>query len=389
MNRRTVTSIGRRCALVAILALPSAAQDAGVAASRPAAEAADGIVRKGVAYLLGAQNADGSWGGVRNKTMTDDFANAETHAAWSVGATGLVIDALTSVGGDDARRAARNGVARLAKSAADLKRCANWDIDNVWGYVFGLQGVARALRDPTLLTGPEREAALAAGRTYLKGLGDYQSPNGGWAYYADPDAAWRPEWATSFTTAAAIVALLEARAAGFVVPARVFDPAVKAVDRCRLPDFAYTYDVMPIPSRRGGSESINHPRGSLGRTQACGYARFAAGREVPEAERRAGVDRFFAEHKFLDCALRKPIPHESWHANAAYFYLFGHYYASRMIGTLPAPEQSAYYAKLVPEIAKTQEPDGGMWDFYISNHTKPYGTAFGILSLLPVTRVKP
>ena len=389
MRLRSRVPLAFFLATLAICALPSSAQEAGVAESQPATATADQIVRKGVAYLLGAQNADGSWGGVRNKMNTDNFANAETHTAWSVGATGLVIDALTSVGGDDARRAAKKGVARLAKTAADLKRCADWDIDNVWGYIFGLQGIARALRDPTLLAGAEREAAVAAGRLYVKGLGDYQSPNGGWGYYADADAAWRPEWATSFTTAAAIVALLDARAAGFVVPARVFDPAVKAVDRARLPDFAYTYDIMPLPSRRGGLESINHPRGSLGRTQACGFARFAAGRDVPETERRAGVDRFFAEHKFLDCALRKPIPHESWHANAAYFYLFGHYYASKMIGTLPVAEQAGYYARLVPEIAKTQEPDGGMWDFYISNHTKPYGTAFGILTLLPASRVKP
>ena len=33
------------------------------------------------------------------------------------------------------------------------------------------------------------------------------------------------------------------------------------------------------------------------------------------------------------------------------------------------------------EVMKTQEKDGGMWDFYMSSHTKPYGTSFGIMAL--------
>lgn len=336
---------------------------------------------RGVKHLLQSQNKDGSWGGPRRKTMTDTFANAETHEAWTVGTTGLAIDALLTAGGAEGRAAALRGVERLSRTAANLKRCADWDIDNVWGYVYGLQGLARALREGEAGLGAAHPAALAAARAYLKGLADYQSPNGGWGYYADAEAAWRPEWATSFTTAAAVLAMTDARAAGLTVPPSVYDAAVKALDRCRMPDFAYTYDVTALPSRRGGLQSINHPRASLGRTQVCGLARFRAGRDVSETERRAGVARFFEEHAFLDCALKKPIPHESWYANAAYFYLFGHYYAARMIETLPAAERAGWYAQLVPHVVKTQEPDGGMWDFYISSHTKPYGSAFGVLAL--------
>ena len=32
-------------------------------------------------------------------------------------------------------------------------------------------------------------------------------------------------------------------------------------------------------------------------------------------------------------------------------------------------------------ILKTQQKDGAMWDFWIANNTKPYGTAFGIMGL--------
>jgi hypothetical protein len=372
----------RRIGAIAALAAAALGQDV---ASRPALKTAKVAVERGVAFLIGAANADGSYGGPKNKTMTDSFANAETHEAWRVATTGLVVHALLDAGSDEAKAVAYRACDRLAKTADDLKRGDSWDIDNVWGYVYGLQGLSRALVEPGL--DPSRKDAMtAAARAYLKGLALYQSPNGGWGYYADPEAAWRPEWATSFTTAAALVAMTDARKAGLVVSPTVYDAAVRAVARCRLPDAAYTYSVMARPYRRGGLQSVEHPRGSLGRTAACSFALNVAGRDVDEKERRLAIDRFFEEHAFLDCALRKPIPHESWYANAAYFYLFGHYYAARLIETLPKSERAAAFDALIPHVVKTQEKEGGMWDFYISNHTKPYGTAFGVLALQSALR---
>jgi hypothetical protein len=374
----------RRAAATAALA--TAVLFAQTPASRPVD--AKTALRKGFAYLLGDQNADGSWGGPRNKTMTDGFANYETHRAWTVGTTGLVVHALIEAEPVVGEAAVARGVDALVAASTDLKRCADWDIDNVWGYVYGLQGAARALRETPPAATARRAALTDAAKRFVKGLADYQSPNGGWGYYADSDAAWRPNWATSFTTAAAVLALKDAEAVGISVPGPVSREAAKAVDRARLPSGAFAYDIRPLP-RPGGLESIDDVRASLGRMQVCGLARIAAGRDVPVAERREAVAAFFKQHVYLDCALKKPVPHESWYANAAYFYLFGHYYAARMIATLPAEERAAAFEKLVPAVVKTQEADGGMWDFYISAHTKPYGTAFGVLSLVEATRGRP
>lgn len=372
----------RRAALVAAVAVAAAtAQE-----SRPVD--AKTAIGRGVAFLLADQNRDGSWGGPQRKTMTDLFANAETHRAWTVGTTGLVVHALLETDPVATGDAVRRGVDALVDASTRLKRCAEWDIDNVWGYVYGLQGIARALRAAPDAP-PERRAALTdAARRFVKGLADYQSPNGGWGYYADPDSAWRPNWATSFTTAAAVLAMADAEAAGVRAPGPVVRAAAAAVDRARLPSGAFGYDVRALP-RAGGVESIDDVRGSLGRMQVCGLARIASGRDVPLEERRRAVSEFFRLHAYLDCALRKPIPHESWHANAAYFYLFGHYYAARMIGALPASERPAFFERLVPAVVKTQEADGGMWDFYISGHTKAYGTAFGLLALAEALRAGP
>ena len=111
-------------------------------------------------------------------------------------------------------QAALDRAADFLTTHANVKRPADWDIDNVWGFVFGLQGAAHLLASGRF-AGTPREAELkAAAATFVDGLDRYQSPNGGWAYYANADAGWRPEWATSFTTAAAVLALAEREGGG-------------------------------------------------------------------------------------------------------------------------------------------------------------------------------
>ena len=340
----------------------------------------ESAIDRGLDFLLQDQNPDGSWGGPRDKTFTDLFANAATHDAWTVGTTGLVCSALLELGqGDKAVDALERGLDFLYENR-DVKRPAEWDIDNNWGNIYGLKAVSEALLSGRWTDKPREVRLAEAAQGFIKGLANYQSPNGGWAYYANPGAAWRPEWATSFTTAAAVDALIDAEAAGVAVEAKRQAAAVLAIRRSRLPTGAYTYSVEAVPSP-GNLVGINQVKGSLGRIQVCNLALLRAGEDVGEGERLRGLELFFEHHKFLDVALRKPIPHEAYYANAAYFYLFGHYYAARLIATLPAERQSAFWPRLQREILKTQESDGGMWDFWISSHTKPYGTAFGILAL--------
>lgn len=339
-------------------------------------------ITRGVDYLLANQNADGSWGGVKNATFTSAFGNPATYHCWTVGTTGLSTISVLELGRDaNSLKAAERGVEYLILNAK-LVRPADWDVDNVWGLIYGLTAISRALQHPHFaehaMTARMREAAA----TYVEGMAKYQSPKGGWGYYANPNAGWRPEWATSFTTASGLIALVEARAAGITVDDKVFNGAVKAIEACRLPTGAYTYNIEPRPSR--GSlmlESIDNVRGSLGRIQVCNYALTRAGAKLPEGALTKGLDLFFEHHKFLDVARNKPIPHEAYYANAAYFYLFGHYYASRVLELLPPEERARYRDRLRTEIMKCQQSDGATWDFWIANCTKPYGTSFSVLGL--------
>lgn len=345
----------------------------------PTVDEARRAIDEGVRFLLSGQNEDGSWGGVKNATYTSGFGNPATYHCWQVGTTALATEALLELGGDAAEPAIERGLAYLAANAR-LRRPAEWDVDNNWGLIYGVNTLSIALRDPRF-SGEDRAPPLReAARTMLDGLKRYQSPRGGWGYYADPDSAWRPDWATSFTTAAGVLALVNARDAGLDVDAKMFDAAVDAVAASRLKNGAFDYDVNAVP-RHFDLESINQVKGSLGRIQVGNLALLRGGRAVDDEQVAWGIEQFFRHHKFLDAARQKPIPHEAYYANAAYFYLFGHYYAARLIATRDDARRPEWERALRREILKCREADGSMWDFYIASDTRPYGTAFGIMAL--------
>ncbi len=337
-------------------------------------------IRSGVEFLLETQNEDGSWGGVKNATYTSSFANPATYRAWQIGASALATRALIELGDRDVHFAAVERGLEFLVANANPVRPAEWDVDNNWALVYGLDAVAFALQDPRFATGPWNEKLRAAGQTMLAGLKKYQSPRGGWGYYSDSVAGWRPDWATSFMTAVAVLSMVEARAAGLEVDEKVFTTGVKALEHTRLPNGAYDYEVRAV-TRHLRLESINQVKGSLGRIQVCNLALFRAGGSVTEADLVTGLEQFVKHHKFLDVARNKPIPHEAYYANAAYFYLFAHYYAARVLESLPETSRAKFAPHVQAGILKSQQKDGAMWDFWIASNTKAYGTAFGALGL--------
>ncbi|MBI4880164.1 MAG: hypothetical protein HY812_10975 [Planctomycetes bacterium] len=366
--------------------LPAAEEEA------PTTEQVRAAMVKGVQYLLGAQNKDGSWGGVKNATFSSGFANPATYHCWTVGTTALAAQALLQVGkqvGEEERAfvAADRGIDYLVAHAR-LLRPADWDTDNVWGLIYGETALARAIQHPRYAGGEKEQVLRMAAQAMLEGLRKYQSPRGGWGYYADADSAWRPDWATSFTTAAAVLALVDARAAGLDVDEKMYRAAVRAVEGAHLPSGAYDYSVQAVPDhlRR---ESINQIKGSLGRIQVGNLALARAGGELRAGDLEWGVEQFFQHHKFLDVARNKPIPHEAYYANAAYFYFFGHYYASQVIASLPAPARVRFAPLLHREIIKCQQQDGSMWDFWIASCARPYGTSFGVMALANTLPLEP
>lgn len=344
-------------------------------------------------FLLNNQEANGAWGSQRNAGIgIDEFwSNPETHRSWQVAVTGLGLLTMSEAGQSDAEaRAYLRGVEFLINNAASIKRPSEWDTDNTWAYVYALQALAHACTR-TEPNAPNRERFREIGQAMIQKLDETQTPNGGWGYYDFEVYAHPGSWATSFMTAVAVLALYDAKDVGLTVDPKRLEAAARAVERCRLPNGAYTYSVDAIPSP-GRMEYINQVKGSLSRIPVCNLALLRAGRPVRQETLRAGLDQFFKEHKFLDIAFQKPIPHETYYYNSGYFYFFGHYYAAQVIALLPKEDQDRYWPQLQEHIVKTQESDGAMWDYPMNSYHRPYGTAFSMMALhrsLPKPDVAP
>ncbi|MEM7307209.1 MAG: hypothetical protein AAF682_11095 [Planctomycetota bacterium] len=376
---------GRRAFLAALAALacaaasPAAAQDE-VPKSMTAEEARPAM-EHALDWLLANQREDGAWGTGVNDVLWESGFSVETYYTWQVAAHGLVCLALLEVPETPERRAALERGLEWLCTAREPKRGSDWDSDFVWSGLYGSVACVAAATDPRFQEGEWPGLLEKAGRTYLGILERNQVPTGGWAYYDDPIYSRRPKWATSFCTALVLPTLQEALGLGWLSDPAILARATRYVERCAVPDGAYEYDLNPVPRINGG-EHINRIQGSLGRTQVCNWGLREVGVDkITEDRVREGVEVFFDEHRFLDVARLRPIPHEAYYANAGYFYFFGHYYAARAINLLPAEEREAFHAKLRPHLVKVQRRDGSSTDFHDSLTMKVAGTAYLALSL--------
>ena len=343
----------------------------------------DATIARGLAFLASAQRASGGFGGPENGAYNDFWPNPEVHRAWSVGSTGLVVMLLVEVARTPELDATLGRALRFLVANDDLKKPEDWDLDTVWGHIYGLQGLARALARAEVGDAELRASMKRSAQHHLQRLVELRTPIGGWGYYT-MDAWPEPEWTVSFTTAAALLALLDAKAAGLDVPPDAVTKAAAVVARCRLPDGAYDYSVDPLPStaRRRYVESLNTLKGSIGRSQCCNLALARCDGRVAPRELTAGLDDFFRYQRFLEIARQRPIPHEAYYQVASYFYFFGQFYASEVLAQLPPDAARPYAQRLAAQVAAKQEVDGAMWDHYMHDHGKAYGTAYGLLALV-------
>jgi hypothetical protein len=167
---------------------------------------------------------------------------------------------------------------------------------------------------------------------------------------------------------------------GWVTDPRIRERATRYVSQCSLPNGAYSYDLGVIPWL--GGDSINEVKGSLCRIQACNWALRSVGVEKITLDRlRTGLEQFFEHHRFLDVAFMDPVPHEAYYFNSGYFYLFGHYYAAKVIELLPEEEREGWHARLRPHLVKVMRKSGASTDFLTSSYMQVAGTAFSAMAL--------
>jgi hypothetical protein len=336
----------------------------------PAPGPLDDPIARGVRFLIASQSPDGSWGTGRDTTDFDIMASVPGSLdAFRVGTTALAVLALREAG---EKTASRRGLEYLS-TYEGLRRATTMEIYNVWGHTFALLALARAFRDDRV------DAYRTAAERHLRSLQSYETYCGGWNYY-DFDYGLQPisMEPTSFGTAAGLVALHEAKEAGIAVPDGVVRRALSRLKEMKKPDgsFLYGSDFRYAPLH-----PANREKGSLGRTQACYYA-LLQWREggITEAQLRAGLDRLFEEHRFIEIGRKRQYPHEGWYATAGYYYYFGHYFAAKIVERLGSPADLK--EKLASFVLPHQEPDGSWWDFKMWDFDKPYGTSFAVMTLL-------
>lgn len=336
---------------------------------------------RGVDFLLGTQNEDGSWGeATRTKNLNIYAPVPGSHHAFRTAVTALCITALCE---QESRRpevapALDRSQEWLLEKLPQLRRATRDAIYNVWGHGYSISALSalyQRTQDQQL-----RERIVELIKLQFQCLSNYESVDGGWGYYDFAVGAQRPTASsTSFVNATILVAFHHAANIGVQPPERLLRRAIESTLRQQKPDFSYLYgEYLKYQPMRG----INRPGGSLGRSQACNIALLYWGDEkITEEVLVEWLDRLIARHGWLDMGRKRPIPHEAWMQVAGYFFYYGHYYAALCAEQISTDQQKRLAPRLAALLVERQESDGSWWDYPLYNYHPPYGTAFVLMSL--------
>ncbi len=332
----------------------------------------DKAIRDGVNFLESSQNPDGSWGTGRVSHGNEIVVSIPgSHDAFRVATTALCVMALREAG---ERQAHDRGVEYLL-SHGDVRRAEPTLMYNIWAHCYVVQALAiesRTNTDPRLKT---------VVQFHLDRMTRYEAYTGGWNYYDFNGGDQTPAaGATSFGTAAGLVAMLEAKTAGFEISQAIVHRGIVRLNQMRQPNGGYLYDS---DLRYYPLLPANQPRGSMGRTQTANCALWIWKEPtVTEKGCRDAIDFFFKDHAAIEAGRKLNYPHQSWYQTSGYYYYFDHYYAARLIEQLGPKAKQDYCERLTAVILPHQEDDGSWWDYPMWDYHKPYGTAFAIMTLL-------
>ncbi|MEZ5300458.1 MAG: hypothetical protein R3F11_07330 [Verrucomicrobiales bacterium] len=358
----------------------------GADAPPPSPEQIQAAIDRGVAFLVADQNKDGSWGTPTQTKGLNIYAPVPgAHGAFRAAITAMCIHALIETGAPDRDETAAAALRRaedwLLDNLGDVRRADATAIYNVWAHGYSL-GALAAMHQRTPESESERRSRIAELiAVQYDRLTRYEAVAGGWGYYDFDVGAQRPAASSiSFTTAAVLVGMADARDAGFPPPEDLVKRAADSIRRQQKGDFTYLYgEYLKMQPMRG----INRAGGSLGRSHACNAALEMWGdpKITPEVHAEC-LRRLFDRNGWLSIGRKRPVPHESWFQVAGYFYFFGHYYAARCIDLMPEDQRPPHQGRLAALIAALQEKDGSWWDYPFYNYHRQYGTAFALMTLV-------
>ena len=340
-------------------------------------------IKRGVDYLIGKQNKDGSWGGpTRTKGLNIYAPVPDSHLAFRTGASTLALSGLLDSGDrrTEVVAAIKKAEAWLFEKLPKLRHLDPTTTYNVWGHAYGLRAIADLY---VYRTGDEAKLSrlkqLAAKQIEM--LIKTEDINVGWGYLDfDNYTAHFSGIPTSFTTATVLLGMKDAeKTFGLLIPEREIKRGLVSINKQRTPDwsFVYSYDHRYRP-RYG----INRPAGSLGRSQVCMAAMRKFGdKRITNELLEHWLHRLCLREGWFDIGRKRPIPHETHFSISGYFYYYGFYYATECLQMLPDDRQKIYIPHLARHIMSKQEKDGSWWDYPLYDYHQPYGTGYALTTL--------
>lgn len=346
-------------------------------------EELEASIKRGVDYLVGKQNKDGSWGGpTRTKGLNIYAPVPDSHLAFRTGASTLALSGLLDSGDrrPEVVAAIDKAEAWLFEKLPTLRHLDPTTTYNVWGHAYGLRAIADLY---------EYRQGDEAKLSRLKQLADQQVQmliktediNGGWGYLDFEDhTAHFSGIPTSFTTATVLLGLKDAEETfGLTMPEKEVKRGLTSIDKQRTPDWSFVYSFTHRFRPRYG---INRPAGSLGRSQVCMAAMRKFGDErVTDDLLAHWLHRLCLREGWFDIGRKRPVPHETHFSISGYFYYYGFYYATECLQMLPPERQLKYIPHLAGHIMEKQEKDGSWWDYPLYDYHQPYGTGYALTTL--------
>jgi hypothetical protein len=299
---------------------------------------------------------------------------------YRVGGTAIAALALIEAPGygEDAGR--REAVARavdfIIKAAEDPLMLPDYDGGydvRGWGYTYGLALFLRLKALNAFPAGREdaadgliRQNINAIQLTAIREVG-------GWNY-ARPVGRELVAPPSTFMTAPTVLALLDAKAAGYAVDEETLGRAVESLERARTPVGGVVYSGAAEKRQR---EAVP---GAVGRMLVTEVTLMKVGRS-DLVRVRGALDAFFTHWSWLDQRRAKPGTHVGPYAIAPYYFYYAHRYAAQAIEMLPKTERNEYRRRL-HELLFSVRLEDGSWNDRVFPRSAAYGTSMVMLALI-------
>lgn len=327
------------------------------AAGEPVDDAAR-AERDAIAFLLRSQLRDGSW--------PSPHSLVETRGGSAVAIASIAgVSLLPFRERDDVAAALRRALDFVLANPLATQPGRLFDY-TIWGQIFSLRFLAACVEAKF----GDREALVEAMDELVAEMKRGRFADGGWAYFK---AEGSDGASIGFVTAAAVCALLEAKAAGADVPGSLVEKAAAFVASTKQEGGAFGYFAAGGgQAGRGAEAAFRSP------LYALALKRTGKG---DVAGIRASLD-LYMEHREHDLRERgKNLCHTSPEGLASYYLLFGCAFATEALDELPEKERAKYRAALIEDVLSMRTADGGFCDNPgVGRH---YGAAMALRVLRP------